>query len=115
MPGQSLESRISEVIAQAVAPVANLLKADIIASLQSGGASSVARTTSSRTARPALGPKKRGRPAKAGADLATRDDARSAIFEFIEVWYNRQRLHSHLDYRSPTEYEALPQNAAVAA
>lgn len=49
------------------------------------------------------------------ANFATRDEARSAIFEFIEVWYNRQRLHSHLDYRSPTEYEALSQNAAAAA
>ena len=50
-----------------------------------------------------------------GADFATRDEARRAIFEFIEVWYNRQRLHSHLGYRSPTEYEALPLNAAMAA
>lgn len=49
------------------------------------------------------------------ADFATRDEARRAIFEFIEVWYNRQRLHSHLDYRSPADYEALPPNAAIAA
>ena len=49
------------------------------------------------------------------ADFATRDEARRAIFEFIEVWYNRQRLHSHLDYKSPREYEASPHNAAVAA
>jgi putative transposase len=49
------------------------------------------------------------------ADFASRDEARRAIFEFIEVWYNRQRLHSHLDYRSPANYESLPQNAAVAA
>jgi putative transposase len=47
------------------------------------------------------------------ADFATRADARRAIFEFIEVWYNRQRLHSHLDYRTPMEYEALPLNAAL--
>ena len=31
--------------------------------------------------------------------------ARTAIFEFIEVWYNRQRLHSSLGYLSPAEYE----------
>lgn len=31
--------------------------------------------------------------------------ARTAIFEFIEVWYNRQRLHSSLGYHSPAEYE----------
>ncbi len=32
-------------------------------------------------------------------------DARLTIFEFIEVWYNRQRLHSALDYLSPAEFE----------
>ena len=31
--------------------------------------------------------------------------ARSAVFEFIEVFYNRRRLHSSLGYRSPAEYE----------
>ncbi|MEN6523379.1 MAG: IS3 family transposase [Anaerolineaceae bacterium] len=31
--------------------------------------------------------------------------ARTAIFEFIEHWYNRCRLHSSLDYKSPVEYE----------
>ena len=31
--------------------------------------------------------------------------ARTAIFEFIEVWYNRQRLHSSLGFLSPAEYE----------
>ena len=36
----------------------------------------------------------------------TRAEARSAIFEFIEVFYNRQRLHSSLGYLSPAEYEA---------
>ena len=35
----------------------------------------------------------------------TRQEARNAIFEFIEVWYNRQRLHSSLDYVTPEEYE----------
>jgi putative transposase len=35
----------------------------------------------------------------------TRAEARAAIFEYIEVWYNRQRLHSSLGYRSPMEYE----------
>ena len=37
---------------------------------------------------------------------ATRDEARRAIFEWIEVFYNRQRLHSSLGYRSPADYEA---------
>jgi transposase InsO family protein len=35
----------------------------------------------------------------------TRSQARTAIFEYIEVWYNRQRLHSSLDYLSPVEFE----------
>jgi putative transposase len=37
---------------------------------------------------------------------ATRDEARRAIFSFIELFYNRQRLHSSLGYLSPVEYEA---------
>lgn len=37
--------------------------------------------------------------------FATRAQARTAIFEFIEAWYNRQRLHSSLDYLSPIEFE----------
>jgi putative transposase len=35
----------------------------------------------------------------------TRQAARTAIYEYIEVFYNRQRRHSSLDYLSPTEYE----------
>lgn len=37
--------------------------------------------------------------------FVSRAEARLAIFEYIEVWYNRQRLHSSLDYLSPTEFE----------
>lgn len=37
----------------------------------------------------------------------TRNAARAAIFEFIEVFYNRQRLHSSLDYCSPVAFEAI--------
>ena len=37
--------------------------------------------------------------------FATRAQARTAIFEFIEAWYNRQRLHSSLDYLTPMEFE----------
>jgi transposase InsO family protein len=37
--------------------------------------------------------------------FATREEARRHIFEFIELWYNRQRLHSSLGYLSPTEFE----------
>jgi len=35
----------------------------------------------------------------------TRNGIRTAIFEFIEVFYNRQRRHSHLGYLSPVEFE----------
>ena len=35
----------------------------------------------------------------------TREEARLAIFEYIECFYNRTRMHSTLDYRSPEEYE----------
>ncbi len=38
-------------------------------------------------------------------EFSTREEARKAIFEFIEVWYNRERLHSSLGYKSPTEFE----------
>ena len=31
--------------------------------------------------------------------------ARTAIFEFIEIWYNRKRLHSALNYQSPAQAE----------
>jgi putative transposase len=37
---------------------------------------------------------------------ATREEARRSIYSYIEVFYNRQRLHSSLGYRSPAEYEA---------
>jgi putative transposase len=37
--------------------------------------------------------------------FATRAEARQVIFEYIEVWYNRRRLHSSLGYLSPAEFE----------
>ena len=35
----------------------------------------------------------------------TRHEARHSIFEYLEVFYNRQRLHSSLGYVSPVTYE----------
>ena len=40
-----------------------------------------------------------------GESFATREEARSSIFEYIEVFYNRSRRHSSLGYMSPAEYE----------
>lgn len=38
--------------------------------------------------------------------FATHEEARAAIFEYIEVFYNRKRRHSSLDYQSPEAFEA---------
>ena len=39
------------------------------------------------------------------SDWRTRDEARLAIFEYMECWYNQKRSHSSLGYLSPAEYE----------
>ena len=38
-------------------------------------------------------------------DFATREQARAAIFDYIEVFYNRNRRHQSLGYLSPAEFE----------
>lgn len=40
-------------------------------------------------------------------DYQTREQARSSLFEYMEVFYNRQRRHSTLNYASPLNFEAL--------
>jgi putative transposase len=45
-------------------------------------------------------------------DWHTREEARRAIFRYIETWYNRKRRHSTLGYISPAEYEQQLQVAA---
>jgi len=45
----------------------------------------------------------------------TRRHARAAIAEYIEVFYNRQRLHSTLGYRTPLEVKSAKQQSALAA
>jgi transposase InsO family protein len=39
------------------------------------------------------------------APLATRTETRTALFEWIEAFYNRQRLHSSPSYQSPVDFE----------
>ena len=47
----------------------------------------------------------------------TRDSARAAIHDYIEVFYNRERRHSTIGYVSPAEFEAryLERGATSAA
>jgi putative transposase len=47
-----------------------------------------------------------------GADWRTREQARQALFGYLEVWYNRQRRHSTLHYQSPAQFEQRPTIAA---
>ena len=42
----------------------------------------------------------------------TRSAANRAIFEFIEIWYNRTRRHSTLGYRTPLQFEKELQRAS---
>ena len=39
-------------------------------------------------------------------NFKTREEAKLAIFEYIETYYNRKRIHSANDYLSPVEYES---------
>jgi len=38
-------------------------------------------------------------------DFRTRDEARAAIFSYIELFYNRKRIHQSLGYRTPEQFE----------
>ena len=40
-----------------------------------------------------------------GESFADRSEARRAVFDFVEVFYNPRRLHSALDYQSPVNCE----------
>ena len=48
-------------------------------------------------------------------EFATRAQARSAIFDYVEVFYNRRRRHSYLGFLSPADYERLANQPALAA
>lgn len=41
-----------------------------------------------------------------GEKLSTRDDTKAHVFEYIDVYYNRKRLHSTLGYLNPEAFEA---------
>jgi len=47
-----------------------------------------------------------------GTAWRTRDEARHALFGYLEVWYNRQRRHSTLGYQSPAAFEQAVITAA---
>lgn len=47
-----------------------------------------------------------------GRRFATRKDATDQIFEYIEIFYNRTRIHSAADYLSPAEFEMRVKQAA---
>jgi putative transposase len=40
-------------------------------------------------------------------NFQTRDEARSEIFEYIELFYNRKRIHQSLNYQTPMQYESV--------
>ena len=44
--------------------------------------------------------------------FVTREEAKRKIFEYIEVYYNRQRRHSTIGYQSPVDYEAKKEKVA---
>lgn len=41
-----------------------------------------------------------------GEHFATREAAKAHVFEYIEIYYHRKRLHSTLGYLSPEAFEA---------
>ncbi len=44
-------------------------------------------------------------------NFKTREEAKNAIFDWIETWYNPRRIHSSLNYMAPNEYEELSKAA----
>jgi putative transposase len=43
----------------------------------------------------------------------TREEARAAVYMWIETWYNSRRLHSTLGYRSPDDFESDEKQSAA--
>ena len=44
-----------------------------------------------------------------------REEAKAAVFEYVEIFYNRQRLHSALGYRTPIETRLRMEGMAMCA
>ena len=38
-------------------------------------------------------------------NFETREDAMNNVFDYVQVFYNNQRTHSHLGYLSPNAFE----------
>ncbi len=49
------------------------------------------------------------------SEQLTRSQLRTILFEYIEVFYNRERRHSSLGYLSPVAFENLHQQASSCA
>ena len=50
-----------------------------------------------------------------GEDFESPADTKTKVFDYIEVFYNRTRMHSSLDYASPAEFERAARNIQLAA
>lgn len=43
----------------------------------------------------------------------TRSRAKREIWEYIERWYNRRRIHSSIDYKTPVQFQAMYENSLL--
>ena len=55
-----------------------------------------------------------GRPPAQTTSWPDKAELRTAVFDYIECFYNRQRRHSSLGYLSPAEYEKITTNERAA-
>jgi transposase InsO family protein len=55
----------------------------------------------------------RGKPLIYLTKYSTRAEAEKSIFEYIEVFYNNERIHSTIGYQTPSEYERIYHSKAA--